>query len=480
MLNSIPYDHPSLVLGNIVDTKVLGILKKISGAGNAIDASQSKMNSLMTMKRNIAMTIGELLDMNVDVSALQEKLSSLDQNIAQAAGEYIDARLQNETSIQQLREQLAQLELTETPQSPIDFQSSDIIQKPLFSESLKLDAQYFSFEQNTQQDILSNIESFIKEATSSLGGKSSDISKQATAQVVQQQQHHSVAGTLIIVASCTHRQVAMIEPCILDPEKAISAWNQIYPQELIDTTQPENLHTNVNTGSNSTNDASLAIITGATFGSSFVGMVHLINSEKNSSGPSTQVMDQLSDKLRLGGWLENLSGGVGVNESIMSDVKKLLSTQEITSHVTMVSMGAVPSISSNKIKMGVKQLASPDKEQISNLLTNSSGPTTVDSEANEAVAKNRAVTINNMRLKSLMQGLQTIDERQNSLMDINSLMAAFENYLTEVKGANGIVGVPIDFHLRKYNKSQLLDLWTSKYGLTSDSNDQTSNSTKTN
>ena len=162
MPSSVPYDHPSLVIGNIVDTRVLDIQTQIGNAQSVIDAAQQKMNSFIAMKRSIEMTKSELIDMKVDVSGLKADIQKIDQDLSKSASEYLDARLKGEAKIQKLREKLSSLTLSKTLESPLDFAQSKLISQPFYSESLKLDAQYFSFESNLQDDITSNIESFIK------------------------------------------------------------------------------------------------------------------------------------------------------------------------------------------------------------------------------------------------------------------------------------------------------------------------------
>lgn len=233
MSNPIPFNHPSLVLGNIIDTKVLDVIKQMQSCQQSSDIAQEKMNSLITMKRSLAMTMNELMDMDVDISDVQNNLKNIDGAIAKAANEYITKKLSNESNFQQLKEQLANIQIEDTIESPIDFSKSKITTKPLSVESLKLDAQYFSFDINTQTDTLAKIESFIKESTQELGTKSTEIAQKATTQAQQQHKQHNIAGTLIITASCTHKNVAMIEPCILDPDKSIIAWNQLQDRKSV-------------------------------------------------------------------------------------------------------------------------------------------------------------------------------------------------------------------------------------------------------
>ncbi|OHX63976.1 hypothetical protein [Flammeovirga pacifica] len=463
MPNSIPYDHPSLVLGNIVDTKVLGVLKKIDSAQCTIDSAQQKMNSLIGMKKSVAMTINEVMDMKIDVTSLQSNIKEIDKSIANAANTYIEARLKNESVIQSLKDDLASLDLSETVESPIDFEKSQFIQKPLFSDSLKLDAQYFSFEMNAEDDTIANIETFIKESTSELGGKkSNEIASKASSQIAQQKQHHSIAGTLIISASCTHKNVTMIEPCIFDPDKALDMWNHHFDDKYIDTTKPSILQQSLFDKSIN-QQGFISIISGAVYGSSFVGMVHILNTENTSKAPSEELISSLNEKMRLGGWIENNSGGLGINESILDEVKKLLSTQQVSSHVTMITMGALPSIGSNQLSLGVNKLMKAENDTISKLISEGNAISTVDSSAEQSIEGKRNEVIQNAKVQSLIQGLQKVDSATNKVMDINSLMSAFENYLTTIKSSDELVGIPIQFYLKKINRKQVVKLWLDKY-----------------
>src|SRR5579872_5157159 len=99
MPSSIPYDHPSLVLGNIVSPVLLSRLRQISNLQAGMDAAQDKLSSYISMKRSLSMTIDELLNMKVDITGLEEKITDIDASIVRCAGEYATIRLTNETAI---------------------------------------------------------------------------------------------------------------------------------------------------------------------------------------------------------------------------------------------------------------------------------------------------------------------------------------------------------------------------------------------
>lgn len=462
MPSSIPYDHPSLVLGNIVDPSVLNILKKIIQCQTKIDAAQDKLNSLIMMKRSMAMTMNELSDMNIDVSALQDKQPEVDQSIVKSAGDYLTTRMENETQIQQLREQLSNLTPADAVESPVDFSLSKLSTLPLSAESLKLDSQYFSFGSN-QDNALAQIEKFVRNSTSNLGAKSDHVTGAVSSQVKQQLQNHSISGTLIITASCTHSYVRLFEPLIIDADKAITAWNSIHVNAKIDTDRI--LKEAVQHAENGAEDpdTEISLLTGAGYGSSFIGMVHLLHSNQSSLAPTGEIQQSLNDKLKLGGWLENASGGFGIDPSIMNEVKAILNSQRISSHVSMVVMGSIPSIASNQLKYGVNKLAEFDPSVIPLVADGNSTFDTVDSDAEKAKTGAQVLNIQNSKIKTLLNSLGNLDKDANNILDINSMMTAFENYLAAIKSKDQSVGVPVSFNVKKVTKSQIQAWWQEKY-----------------
>ena len=60
-----------------------------------------------------------------------------------------------------------------------------------------------------------------------------------------------------------------------------------------------------------------------------------------------------------------------------------------------------------------------------------------------------------------MSGLEKIDSGQNKMLDINSLMTAFEDYVEKALAGN--IGVPINFYLKSITRAQLAQMWVAKY-----------------
>lgn len=467
MPSSIPFDHPSLVLGNIVDPFILNQMKKISGLQTKIDAAHDKLNSQIMLRRSLSMMVNELTELGVDVGDLTSKIKETDTTISEAATEYMNARLSNETGIQALREAIGAQEPSDTVESPVDFSKSKIIRLPLSSDSIKLDTQYFSHAGN-DEGTEAGIESYVKEATSNLGSKSGEVAKTVTQQISRQKKNHSLAGTLIITASCTHRHAALLEPLLLDIDKTIDIWNTINKDQNVLNISDLDAMQKCADQPPSTDEKTLTLLSGVTYGSSFVGMVHILNQDKSSADNTTTVDPNLEEQLKIGRWLEDQAGGFGVNPDIMKNIQKLLSSQEIQAHVSLVCMGVIPSLSSNQVKMSLSTLAKPDPQQIAQSISAigalaAADQHTLETGATESKAGMRMLKLQNSLVSSVLHELNTIDQGSNKVMDVNTLINAFEDYLSLIRQPDSNAGVPINFYLKNISRSQIARLWVQKY-----------------
>lgn len=467
MPSSIPFDHPSLVLGNIVDNFILNRMKKISNLQSTIDAAHDKLNSQIMLRRSLSMMENELTELGVDVSDLAGKIKETDASITQTATDYMNTRITNETSIQALREEIAAKEPTDTLESPVDFGKSKIVRLPLSADSIKLDTQYFSHAGN-EEGTEAGIESYVKEATSNLGSRSGEVARSVTQQINRQKKNHSLAGTLIITASCTHRFAALLEPLLLDVDKTVNIWNTLNKDERqLDTHDHKAMEESANSKA-SAEENTLTLLSGVTYGSSFVGMVHILDQHKNSSENTTTVDPSLEQQLKIGRWLEDQSGGFGVNPDIMKNVQKLISSQDVQAHVSLVSMGVIPSIGSNQVKMNLMSLARPNPQELTQSLAaisnlSSSDQHTIETGATESKAGKRMLNLQNSLVTTVLQELNTIDQGSNKVLDVNTLVNAFEDYLSLIKQPDGNAGVPINFYLKNISRTQIARLWIDKY-----------------
>lgn len=459
MPGSIPYTHPSLVLGHVADTGVVKKLQQMVRLQRATDGAKEKLDALVRMKRSLSMTLIELEGMGVERKEMESKLQETDAGISSAANEYMRVYLQNEATMTALRDELAADadERGSSLESPIDFEGSVLKNLPLRTESLKLDSQYFSMEGHLQADVMAGIEAFVREAAGEGGG---EMAKEVSAQVANQNRHHHLCGTLIIVANCTHRNVGMFSPLVIDPDKAIRAWNRIHEKSR----RIERPGQEAPGKDDDDPEDGLTLITGAAYASSFVGMMHVLQAETEQTDNFDKLKEQLEQKLRRGGWLSHASGGVGVDPAILEEVKGFLSTQSVATHISVLTMGVVPSLKAGTLKMGVKKLAEVDGDRLKQLLDpprHDGG--TMASDSDQACGMQRALYARNLRMSSLMTTMADIDGKDNRTWDMNSLMTALDNYIDYVNEGKGLCGAPVHFYTRTLTRSEILRLWREKY-----------------
>ena len=84
-----------------------------------------------------------------------------------------------------------------------------------------------------------------------------------------------------------------LAPFIMDPEKAIDAWNQTYPSDTIPS-DPTAMAALINVD----NKNKLHILSGKTIGSSFVGLVHFEQHENTNSSQTFKLACEISNDKR--------------------------------------------------------------------------------------------------------------------------------------------------------------------------------------
>jgi hypothetical protein len=147
-------------------------------------------------------------NLRVPIDQLEEQMQKVNDEIQKSAMEY--ARLTNlllpeiamETASAAARRTMGSIE------SPLDYGASVQIKMPLAADSLHMDAQYFSFDEDAQQGKgqMNVLKSFVNQSTSFLGSKrSNEMSSAATGQTSEQRENHGIQGTLVITAKMTHK-----------------------------------------------------------------------------------------------------------------------------------------------------------------------------------------------------------------------------------------------------------------------------------
>lgn len=465
MLSTIPYDS-SITLGNIVDPAKIKLLEEISKQEAPIDIAEDKMNSLIEFRRSIDNTIQELKSMNIDTDKLVQKSEEIGYKIVEAAEKYANIKLANKTAIQELREKET---VSGSYESPLDYNRTEVKQMPLSVDSMNMNVQYFSKDKTSQgsRTTSEDIQAFISSEFKFLGREfAAQASKAAASQTNSQYSNHDIAGTLVIAVSCTHKNAALLAPCVIDVDKAINVWNAVYKDDFINPDSPADMM-KIAKEANTADERIMNIVSGATYGSCFVGMVHILNSTNTmTSEKISSIADSIQTQCKMKTWLSNLSGGFGISSKFANDIKNLISVQDITSHCTITTRGSIPSIKSNQVKLAVKEFANFDgKSSMENIaaLQNAtvSAKDSVDASAEKARTGEQMLSMQNAKVQGVLEGLSEIDDGANKILDINSLMNAFEDYVD--KALSGNIGMPVNYYLKPLPKSYLAKLWVNKY-----------------
>ena len=470
MPSTIPFD-PSLVLGNIVNPKKIKVLENIATLQKPVDDAQLKLNALILSKRSLDMTLQEMINMNVDqtdLDSLAKEIDTLKATMAKAAVSLASATIKSQQEISEARDSSDQTQIDVSVESPIDYNKSAIKKMPLSSDSLVMDTQYFRNESNEDNSSAhsSAIATYVSSQCSGFlsptyGAQMGDSTKSA---MESQHSNHKIEGTLVITANCTHKVSDVFAPFVLDPEKGIRAWNVYNSSQKIDTADKASMQKLI-TGKDS-DAAGMFLLSGATYGSSFVGLVHILQDEKSdSSQSSSSLAASMSASITENLWLENYSGKFGLDSSFADNIKSLLSTSNLQSHASVIAMGLIPSIVSNTISTTVQNLK-PDPKDVMSQLAAIQGASdtqvnTMGSDAEKAKAGESFMQLNNSYVTNVVSSLGSYDNANNKVIDTNSMMTALDDYIQ--KAIAGECGVPINFFLKSITSRQLAEAWLYKF-----------------
>jgi len=466
MSTTIPYD-PSLALGNIVPEGLLKVLEDISTLQTPIDSALDELNSSILLKRKLQMTMQDLVNLHIPTDDVASEMKAVSEQILEAAKNYAKVSVEALPNIAKKRKEIAQV--SESIESPIDYNKSQIKKMPLSADSMTMDAQYFSFDEEGQssESAMASLKSFVSASVSYMGDKASaQATNSAMAQVNQQREHHDIQGTLVITANCTHKQVSLFAPFVIDVDKGIRAWNEMFPDNMIKINSPASIAKIAE--QQQTKEAKFFnLLSGATYGSCFIGMVHVL---KESATQSSQQMystaASLQAQMEVGCWFENIEGGFGVSSSFSNSAKKLLSHQNISSHISLVTMGLIPTIEANDVQLAVKQFSEFDPAAMMGKLAElqnatASEQSSISQAATSARTGGQMMSIEAAKIKSVMSAVSEHQDGANKMLDINSLMTAFTDFVQKASAGN--IGIPITYYLKPITASQLAQMWVAKY-----------------
>jgi hypothetical protein len=468
MPSTIPYD-PSLTLGSIVPKEKLDNIIQMATVQAPADAAEATLNAMITLKRSVDMTVQERINLGIDPADLLTTAEEQNKAVSDAAKAYATAKIAAEKALAPLRAKI--FSVSKEIESPIDYNRSVLKQMPLSADSLQMNVQYFSYDSNSENSNshAATIATFVSDSLSIFGDTfASQGSSAASSQVNSQHNHHSIAGTLVLCVTCTHKTAQVFAPFILDPDKAVRAWNALYPDSMIKTDDPASI-LKIQASAETADEKSFSLLSGATYGSSFVGMVHVLDTTDTvSSQEMESIAGSMQEQFEVGGWFADESGGFGVDASFSDSAKKLLSTHNIQSHCSAIAMGIIPSIKSNTVAKGLASFADSDPGKEMQQLAVLQGATAGDSNSMAAAASaartgQQMVALQTTKITAALSQLNVIDQTNDNILDTNSLMTALDDYVQKCASGGNNVGVPINYFLKPITAAMIARTWLAKY-----------------
>jgi len=472
-MSSIPYD-PTLVLGQIVELERLENLKKLAEAQKPLDTALQMLDNVMMTSYKLQMVGIEMANMGVDKSKLEKfnaELLNVKKKISSSAINYGKVALKVSKDVELLKNQMGQTKVAQVVESPLDYSLSKVTQFPLSYDSLNFDVQYVRNEENTEGEgsHASAVASMISGATSGPHGKSSSVNASSlNSNVLKQTSNHDIEGTVIITARATHKNADIISPFIIDPLKAVTAWNTIFPDDEIKTDASNIMKAALEDFKKKpAAKKSLKILSGCTRGSSFVGCVYIKQQERSDSEQSASAFASgLKSSQQLDGWFNASSGGYGNSKSFAQSAKEMASSSTLTSHCTLSCKGLIPSIVANSVPTTIKQMEL-DPQQVMEQMSaiqeagNSGVNSTVEGQAEEGKRGGQFMALNSEYMKNAVATTKEVETKNNQVIDTNSLMTAFEDFVN--KAMAGESGVPMSFYYKNLTKNDIAKCYIRKF-----------------
>lgn len=468
MPSIIPFD-PSLVLGNLIQKSKIVQLQKIAKDQEPADDAQDELNHLILIKRKMDMTYQEMVNMGVsvtDLQAFQKEIEDIKKQLSGAAANYGKAASTSAKSVAKTKDSDPQSTIGEEPESPIDWNKSAIKKMPISSDSMNTDIQFIRNEKEVDgnEAHASNIAGAVSASVGSIFGSSwsGKMAHSAASTSLHQTMNHDIVATLVITTTCTHKIADVFAPFIMDPDKAVDAWNSLNEDKL-DVSSEDSMKKAL-TGSSS---SLLHLLSGQTMGSSFVGMVHFVNSETSDSTQTESARTSAVDiEAKYSALLTYYSGKFGLTSESSDKLQNLLSTNTLSSHCSLITMGLIPTLKSNTVETSVKTLqpkATDVMEGLSKIQGATDGEvTSADDKAKAARTGQNFISLQNSYIGSAVTALGQTQAKENSVINTNSLMTAHDDFVKKA-AADDACGVPINFFIKEISKKEIAKAYLKKY-----------------
>ena len=482
-IDSIPYDS-TLVLGNIIDTNRISALETTANLQKKVDAAEDKYTASLRNKLSLDMDMSETVRLGVfedtndeTYKVMTEAVAAANTEVKNSLKEKVTARVAYQTALLQQLNNQPQTAFGSEPDSPIKWTSSKMEYLDLSSDTMDMNVQFFRNEENDQdsKSHTQKVAAFVQKTVSSIfgGARGASASVSATASVNAQMENHQIESTLVIAVTATHKKAQQFTEIMWDADKLVAAWNAKMPAGEKISLYGEGIktmYTEMMDQTGTAQEQSLRILSGRTFGSSFIGFVHFVKQTGTTSFQSMQTTAVAAQgQATYGNFFATVTGKFGMDSQYSNDIKSLLSTTSLQSHVAVTTMGIIPSIASQSMDTAVKQFTefSPDAlEGKLNVLANGNqgeARTGMDMDSG-AAASIRAGQINGAQkgtIEAVLTGVSSTDATTNQVLDTNSLMLALDDYVSMARDMEG--GVPVNFYVSNIDKKTVISEWFKKY-----------------
>ena len=129
-------------------------------------------------------------------------------------------------------------------------------------------------------------------------------------------------------------------------------------------------------------------------------------------------------------------------------------------------MGLIPSLKSNELETTIKTLQPSAEEvmgQLAEIQKATDGEVTSPDEKSEAARTGQNfIELQNSYLATSVSSVEKSDKVKNQVIDTNSLMIAFDDFVTKA-AADDACGVPINFFIKEITKAEIAKAYLKKY-----------------
>jgi len=522
-MRTIPAD-PGLILGNLISVERIEHLAKIAKAQKPLNTADRKLQNLIQAEYKVGQLYNQMVNFGVRKESLRDisnERSRLKKEMAIAAVNFVRLTVTAEREVRSLRAE--QIMISEQIESPMDYKMSKLGKFNFSFDSLQFDVQYFQKQSMDSETYASQISSHVSKLTA-VGGSKSVSATSSNATVMNQTENHEIEGTIVITATCTHQVADIFSPFVLEPRKALQAWNHTFPDDGLESDPASMFEAALENTKKRSN--CLQLLSGTTKGSSFVGYVYILKRQyTDSSQTSESVTSSIQSTYEREAWTQFETNGFNKSDSFAKSASKLLSTSQLSINCSMSVVGVIPTISCEIIQTTVKTLKpSPDELmshlsgiqeitqgpvndsiQMANSIKRPGGGSSEVSDAMSDIDKKtdgkasryineesggmlsgeskammekandpsisqatsdtmiagKFIDMNNEHAEKTVMALGEITDDKNKVIDSRTMMTSLENYFEKVKA--GDHGIPLNFYVKEIHKNHIAQAYMRKY-----------------